>query len=122
MRLLANGEEVLFRADEVGPPRRQYWLYPVWSDAEVTVDGVVCRGKKARIDWKLEISVETAGEWTMHKHSGAMQDTFEQILRSMEGAGVPRGLSWREENVGPCADPYSMKIEVAPVAWSVQKS
>lgn len=123
MRLLANGEEVLFRADVAGPPREQYWLYSVWSDAEVIVDGVVCRGRNARLHWKLEITIEIAGEWMNPKHSGAMQDTFEYILWSMEDAGVPKGLSWREENVGPCADPYSMKIETVPVTeWRILKS
>ena len=123
MRLLANGEEVLFRADEVGPPRVQYWLYSVWSDEALLVDGVICRAKNARAHWKLEIAVEIAGEWRPHKHNNIMQDTFEHILWSMEDAGVPKGLSWREENVGPCADPYSMKIEAVPVTeWHILKS
>lgn len=122
MRLLANGEEVLFRADVPGPPREQYWLYSLWSDDEVIVDGIVCRGRNAKLYWKLDISIEIAGEWKMHKHSGALQDTFEHILWSMEDAGIPKDLSWCEENVGPCADPYSMKIEAAPVEWRILKS
>jgi hypothetical protein len=122
MRLLANGEEVLFRADEVGPPQQQYWLYSVWGDGEVTVDGVVCRGTNAKLYWKFEVIVELAGEWRMDPRSGAMQDTFEHILWTMEEAGVPKGLSWREEHVGPCADPYCMTIEAAPVEWHILKA
>jgi hypothetical protein len=122
MRLLANGEEVLFRADSADLPRVQYWLYTVWMDGSITIDDVVCRGTNAILNWKLDISIEIAGEWIMHERSGAMQDTFEQILSSMEDAGIPRGLAWREENVGPCADPYNMNIAAAPVEWSVQKS
>lgn len=121
MRLLANGAEVTFLTESAGPPTHRYWLYSVWVSGAVTVDGVVCRAKNIALNWQLAIDVQIDGNWTAHKRSGSLQDTFESILRVMEEVGVPKGLSWVEDNVGPCADPYDMKIEAAPVEWRILK-
>jgi hypothetical protein len=86
------------------------------------VDGIECRAENSRLHWQLIIDLEIGGEWTVHKHSGTLQDTFEHVLFAMEHAGVPKGLSWIEENVGACADPYSMKIDAAPVEWRILKA
>lgn len=122
MRLLANGENVMFHAESSGPPRQRYWIHSVWANGAVMVDGVMCRADNARLSWQVAIDVEIDGQWQPHDLSGSMQDKFEQIIWTMERAGIPKGLSWVEDKVGPCADPYSMKIDAVPVEWRVLKS